>query len=52
MLVSVSVVCRPAESLEVLYLRNNPAASAVDYRSRVLACCPKLIQLDEDDVVR
>jgi hypothetical protein len=34
------------ESLTTIYLENNPAAAAPDYKQRMLALLPKLQQLD------
>jgi Leucine-rich repeat (LRR) protein len=38
------------DSLTTIYLENNPAASAADYKQRMLAMFPGLIQLDADDL--
>jgi protein phosphatase 1 regulatory subunit 7 len=38
------------DSLTTIYLENNPAASAADYKQRMLAMFPHLIQLDADDL--
>lgn len=37
-------------SLTTIYLDNNPAAAAADYKQRMLALFPRLIQLDADDL--
>jgi hypothetical protein len=39
-------VCRQVESLTTIYLENNPAAAAPDYKQRLLRLLPKLQQLD------
>jgi protein phosphatase 1 regulatory subunit 7 len=38
------------DSLTTIYLENNPAAAAPDYKQRILALFPGLIQLDADDL--
>lgn len=38
------------DSLTTIYLENNPAATAADYKQRMLAMFPHLIQLDADDL--
>lgn len=38
------------DSLTTIYLDNNPAATASDYKQRILALFPNLIQLDADDL--
>lgn len=38
------------DSLTTIYLDNNPAAAAADYKQRLLALFPHLIQLDADDL--
>lgn len=36
------------DSLTTIYLENNPAAGAPDYKARLLALLPRLVQLDAD----
>jgi protein phosphatase 1 regulatory subunit 7 len=38
------------DSLTTIYLDNNPAAAAPDYKQRILVLFPNLIQLDADDL--
>lgn len=38
------------DSLTTIYLENNPAAAATDYKQRMLVLFPHLIQLDADDL--
>lgn len=38
------------DSLTTIYLEHNPAAAASDYKQRILAMFPRLIQLDADDL--
>jgi Leucine-rich repeat (LRR) protein len=38
------------DSLTTIYLENNPAAAAADYKQRMLALFPHLVQLDADDL--
>jgi hypothetical protein len=46
LLLLLLLCCLQVESLTTIYLENNPAAAAPDYKQRMLALLPKLQQLD------
>jgi protein phosphatase 1 regulatory subunit 7 len=43
-----SALASQKDTLTTIYLDNNPAAAAADYRPRLLAALPHLTQLDAD----